>query len=124
MISDLALDVLLYQSAYREQIAEIVLKESNRIFKLFMARNPEFKGKVHVIGHSLGSAIMFDILCRQKEKVKAPDTPRSALRFWQPQDKAEGARDREANELKFEFDVDDLYCLGSPVGLFQMLKGR
>ncbi|KAI8157049.1 putative phospholipase [Colletotrichum sp. SAR 10_70] len=124
LISDLALDVLLYQSAYREQIAEIVLKESNRIFKLFMARNPEFKGKVHVIGHSLGSAIMFDILCRQKEKVKAPDTPRSALRFWQPQDKAEGARDREANELKFEFDVDDLYCLGSPVGLFQMLKGR
>ncbi|KAJ5012530.1 putative phospholipase [Colletotrichum sp. SAR 10_99] len=124
LISDLALDVLLYQSAYREQIAEIVLKESNRIFKLFMARNPEFKGKVHVIGHSLGSAIMFDILCRQKEKVKAPDTPRSALRFWQPQDKAEGARDREADELKFEFDVDDLYCLGSPVGLFQMLKGR
>ncbi|KAH0427415.1 DDHD domain-containing protein [Colletotrichum camelliae] len=124
LISDLALDVLLYQSAYREQIAEIVLKESNRIFKLFMARNPEFKGKVHVIGHSLGSAIMFDILCRQKEKAKAPDTPRSALRFWQPQDKAEGARDREANELKFEFDVDDLYCLGSPVGLFQMLKGR
>ncbi|KAF9882454.1 DDHD domain-containing protein [Colletotrichum karsti] len=124
LISDLALDVLLYQSAYREQIAEIVLKESNRIFKLFLARNPEFKGKVHVIGHSLGSAIMFDILCRQKEKAKAPETPRNALRFWPAQEKAESAKDREANELKFDFDVEDFYCLGSPVGLFQMLKGR
>ncbi|KAF6823802.1 DDHD domain-containing protein [Colletotrichum plurivorum] len=125
LISDLALDVLLYQSAYREQIAEIVLKESNRIFKLFLARNPNFKGKVHVIGHSLGSAIMFDILCRQKEKPKAPETPRNTLRFWPHQEKkSEATRDREANELKFEFDVEDFYCLGSPVGLFQMLKGR
>lgn len=47
LISDLALDVLMYQSAYREQITEIVLKESNRIYKLFLERNPEFKGKVH-----------------------------------------------------------------------------
>ncbi|OLN86337.1 putative phospholipase C20G8.02, mitochondrial [Colletotrichum chlorophyti] len=122
LISDLALDVLLYQSAYREQIAEIVLKESNRIFKLFLARNPEFKGKVHIIGHSLGSAIMFDILCRQKEKSKTLDSPRNPLRFWAPPEKGEGSR--EANELKFEFDVEDFYCLGSPVGLFQMLKGR
>ena len=47
LISDLALDVLLYQSAYREQITGIVLKESNRIYKLFLERNPDFKGKVH-----------------------------------------------------------------------------
>ncbi|KAK1509404.1 DDHD domain-containing protein, partial [Colletotrichum costaricense] len=124
LISDLALDVLLYQSAYREQISEIVLKESNRIFKLFMERNPEFKGKVHVVGHSLGSAIMFDILCRQKEKQKTLETPRNPLRFWPAQEKMEAHRDREANELRFEFDVEDFYCLGSPVGLFQMLKGR
>ncbi|KAK1973970.1 DDHD domain-containing protein [Colletotrichum cereale] len=126
LISDLALDVLLYQSAYREQISEIVLKESNRIYKLFLERNPEFKGKVHIIGHSLGSAIMFDILCRQKEKEKSkgPESPRNPLRFWPAQEKAQGSRDREANELRFEFDVEDFYCLGSPVGLFQMLKGR
>ncbi|GJC85305.1 putative phospholipase C20G8.02, mitochondrial [Colletotrichum liriopes] len=124
LISDLALDVLLYQSAYREQISEIVLKESNRIYKLFLERNPEFKGKVHIVGHSLGSAIMFDILCRQKEKTKGLESPRNPLRFWPAQEKAPGSRDREANELRFEFDVDDFYCLGSPVGLFQMLKGR
>ncbi|KAI1081374.1 DDHD domain-containing protein [Whalleya microplaca] len=122
LISDLALDVLLYQSAYREQIAEIVLKESNRIYKLFMERNPEFKGKVHIVGHSLGSAIMFDILCRQKEKPKLSDALRNPLRFWPSQDRSEPSK--EPRELGFDFEVEDFYCLGSPIGLFQMLKGR
>ncbi|KAI1467877.1 DDHD domain-containing protein [Daldinia caldariorum] len=122
LISDLALDVLLYQSAYREQIAEIVLKESNRIYKLFLERNPDFKGKVHIVGHSLGSAIMFDILCRQKEKSKPPETPRTSLRFWSSQERTEPSQDHK--DLSFDFDVEDFYCLGSPIGLFQMLKGR
>ncbi|KAK3934586.1 phospholipase DDHD2 [Diplogelasinospora grovesii] len=120
LISDLALDVLLYQSAYREQIAEIVLKESNRIYKLFKERNPEFKGKVHIMGHSLGSAIMFDILCRQKER-KNTEPVRNPLRFWPSQDRYEP---KDPKDLAFDFEVEDFYCLGSPVGLFQMLKGR
>ena len=113
---------MLYQSAYREQICGIVLQESNRIYKLFMERNPGFTGKVHIVGHSLGSAIMFDILCRQKEKTKQSDTVRNPLRFWPSQEKMEPARD--PRDLSFDFDVEDFYCLGSPVGLFQMLKGR
>ncbi|KAI1271716.1 DDHD domain-containing protein [Xylaria sp. FL0933] len=122
LISDLALDVLLYQSAYREQITEIVLKESNRIYKLFIERNPKFKGKVHIIGHSLGSAIMFDILCRQKQPVGGVEPLRNPLRFWPSQERSEHSKGTK--DLSFDFDVEDLYCLGSPVGLFQMLKGR
>ncbi|KAI0812007.1 DDHD domain-containing protein [Xylaria sp. FL0064] len=122
LISDLALDVLLYQSAYREQITEIVLKESNRIYKLFIERNPEFKGKVHIIGHSLGSAIMFDILCRQKQSAGSVEPLRNPLRFWPSSERSESSKDTK--DLSFDFDVEDLYCLGSPVGLFQMLKGR
>ncbi|KAK1825763.1 phospholipase DDHD2 [Podospora conica] len=121
LISDLALDVLLYQSSYREHITEIVLNESNRIFRKFKERNPEFKGKVHIVGHSLGSAIMFDILCRQKERKQDPSPPRNPLRFWPNQDRYES---KNPQPLAFEFDVDDFYCLGSPIGLFQMLKGR
>ncbi|KAK4447945.1 phospholipase DDHD2 [Podospora aff. communis PSN243] len=122
LISDLALDVLLYQSGYREQITEIVLKESNRIFRQFKERNPEFKGKVHIMGHSLGSAIMFDILCRQREKTQLAQQPRNPLRFWPSQDRYES---KDLNKtLEFEFEVEDFYCLGSPIGLFQMLKGR
>ncbi|KAK4099985.1 hypothetical protein N658DRAFT_143397 [Parathielavia hyrcaniae] len=122
LISDLALDVLLYQSAYREQIAEIVLRESNRIYNIFKERNPNFDGKVHIVGHSLGSAIMFDILCRQKERSRMAEPPRNPLRIWpKSEDQYES---REPSELAFDFEVDDFFCLGSPIGLFQMLKGR
>lgn len=69
-----------------------------------MQRNPTFSGKVSLIGHSLGSAIMFDILCRQDHHPKA---------------KRKGDQ-----SLKLDFPVEDFYALGSPIGLFQMLGGR
>lgn len=122
LISDLALDVLLYQSAYREQISEIVFKEANRIYNLFIERNPGFKGKVHIMGHSLGSAIMFDILCRQQEMRKQAEQPKNPLRIW-PSETPKPAK-KDPRDLTFDFEVDDFYCLGSPIGLFQMLKGR
>ncbi|KAK4654265.1 hypothetical protein QC762_402320 [Podospora pseudocomata] len=124
LISDLALDVLLYQSAYREQIADIVVKESNHIYKTFKERNPEFKGKVHIVGHSLGSAIMFDILCRQKKRAPAASLPRNPLRIWPAASSEDRFEPKESKDLAFDFDVADFYCLGSPIGLFQMLKGR
>jgi hypothetical protein len=124
LISDLALDVLLYQSSYREEISRIVLKECNRIFNLYKERNPGFTGKVHVMGHSLGSAILFDILCRQKDAERAEDTSQS-LRFWPSQNHPEMAAARtKGHEMAFGFDVDNFFCLGSPIGLFQMLEGR
>ncbi|KAK8049352.1 hypothetical protein PG994_011082 [Apiospora phragmitis] len=111
LISDLALDVLLYQSAYREQIVEIVLTESNRIYKLFLEQNPEFKGKVHIVGHSLGSAIMFDLLCRQKEPPKDAEQLRNPLRFW-PSNHDRQETPSDSKELAFDFNVEDFYCLG------------
>ncbi|KAF4438103.1 hypothetical protein F53441_12864 [Fusarium austroafricanum] len=120
LISDLALDVLLYQSSYRAQISRIVLNECNRILQLFKERNPEFKGKVHLMGHSLGSAILFDLLCQQKRD--QPTEPKSILRLWPAQDISETPT--KDHELNLEFKVEDFFCLGSPIGLFQMLKGQ
>jgi hypothetical protein len=115
------LDVLLYQSSYRGEISKIVLKECNRIFSLFLNRNPQFQGKVHLIGHSLGSAIFFDMLCHQPHQGNAQASSKNPLRFWPSQSsQGNGKMDRS---LGFDFDIDDFYCLGSPVGLFQMLKG-
>ena len=108
LITDLALDILLYQSpAYKDHISRIVLDECNRIYHLFTERNPNFKGKISFIGHSLGSAIMFDILCRQDQQQHPSKRHR-----------------KDADRLKLDFEVEDFYALGSPIGLFQMLTGR
>lgn len=121
LITDLALDILLYQSAYREHIAGIVQLECNRIFELFMQRNPHFNGKVSLIGHSLGSAILFDILCRQKEANKPITHGRHRSRS---QRHITNLTKDHSQDLGLNFDVEDFFCLGSPLGLYQMLKGR
>lgn len=121
LITDLALDILLYQSAYREHIASIVQRECNRVYELFLQRNPDFRGKVSMVGHSLGSAILFDILCRQREVSQAP----TGLVRKQKQLRRSGssADQSQPSKLALNFEVEDFYCLGSPIGLFQMLKG-
>ncbi|KAH0841565.1 hypothetical protein AYO21_01197 [Fonsecaea monophora] len=115
LITDLALDVLLYQSAYREHITSIVQKEANRVYHLFKERTG-FSGKVSFCGHSLGSAICFDLLCRQEEDLKT--RPRRVS------SKTSREHGIEQNEPHLDFDVENFFALGSPVGLFQMLKGR
>lgn len=122
LITDLALDILLYQSAYREHISGIVLRECNRVYKLFMDRNPDFNGKVSLIGHSLGSAILFDILCRQKAEEPRHGAARRHHHAHRHSLGESGVN--EPKNLALDFNVEDFYCLGSPIGLFQMLKGR
>ena len=124
LITDLAMDVLLYQSAYREHIATIVQQECNRIYKLFKERNPEFSGRVSLVGHSLGSAVLFDILCRQKD-----NSAKSSTAMRHPLSKVSGNRSRsdtihEKAKLALDFECENFFCLGSPIALFQMLKGR
>lgn len=122
LITDLALDILLYQSAYREHIAGIVQRECNRVYDLFKRRNPSFKGKVNLIGHSLGSAILFDILCRQKQEGQDSSKPDSGRRRRSRASTTVGQETLQ--QLSLNFEVEDFYCLGSPLGLYQMLKGR
>ena len=126
LITDLAMDVLLYQSAYREHIAGIVTRECNRIYKLFQERNPSFSGRVSLVGHSLGSAILFDILCRQRENqedaVPELDNARYGNRVRMS---SKGSTDNSLGEdLRLDFECENFFALGSPIALFQMLKGR
>ncbi|KAI9035020.1 phosphatidic acid-preferring phospholipase A1 [Aspergillus affinis] len=115
LISDLAMDVLLYQSAYREHISKIVSQESNRILKLFKERNPSFSGSVSLCGHSLGSAILFDILCREQPARE----PEQKI----PVERANASTTKLRNQ-QLHFECEELFCLGSPIALFQMLKGK
>ncbi|KAJ5788098.1 hypothetical protein N7457_003088 [Penicillium paradoxum] len=116
LISDLAMDVLLYQSGYCEHISNIVIQECNRIIRLYRKQNPSFKGSISLCGHSLGSAILFDILCHQPGTHKNGNVMSSR------------AHDTDEPTLKgsgtFEFDCEEFFCLGSPIALFQMLKGK
>jgi hypothetical protein len=62
-------------------------KELNRLFSLFKERNPSFEGGVSVGGHSLGSLILFDLLCHQKpaeEDLTCKPTPSSRESSTEP----------------------------------------
>lgn len=103
-LTDLALDILLYQSpAYKGHISRIVVNELNRVYRLYKERNPNFKGKVSLVGHSLGSAIMFDILCIQKGA--------------QSQSHLHSSKSRRNTEegLVLDFEVEDFYALGKTI---------
>lgn len=67
------LDILFYNSpTYCQTIVDKVSLEMNRLYELFMSRNPDFTGGVSVAGHSLGSLILFDILSNQQDLTATP----------------------------------------------------
>ncbi|KAI9093776.1 DDHD domain-containing protein [Phlyctochytrium arcticum] len=139
LVSDVILDVLLYMTPrYRQEMVKHVTEELNRIYKLFKERNPKFNGKVTILGHSLGSLLAFDILCHQGADDggvtpvgSVPKTPEVDLSDLLPG--AVNADDRRIKGLMersavryghLAFEVDRLFVLGSPVGLFLLLKGE
>uniref|UniRef100_A0A8C7HEH6 SEC23 interacting protein n=1 Tax=Oncorhynchus kisutch TaxID=8019 RepID=A0A8C7HEH6_ONCKI len=70
------LDVLFYNSpTYCQTIMDTVALEINRIYALFLQRNPDFKGGISVSGHSLGSLILFDLLSNQKNGLPLQTMP-------------------------------------------------
>ena len=67
-VNDTLLDILFYTSPlYCQTILNTVVSEINRIYTLFMARNENFSGAISVMGHSLGSLILFDVLSNQSQ---------------------------------------------------------
>ncbi|CAI9620860.1 unnamed protein product [Staurois parvus] len=73
------LDILFYNSpTYCQTIVDKVSLEMNRLYELFMSRNPDFKGGVSVAGHSLGSLILFDILSNQQDLTGSFPDPRES----------------------------------------------
>ncbi|XP_019401645.1 PREDICTED: phospholipase DDHD2 isoform X3 [Crocodylus porosus] len=73
-INDTILDVFFYNSAtYCQTIVDTVASEMNRLYLLFLQRNPDYKGGVSIAGHSLGSLILFDLLTNQKASSEDED---------------------------------------------------
>uniref|UniRef100_A0A8C3JRS9 DDHD domain containing 2 n=1 Tax=Calidris pygmaea TaxID=425635 RepID=A0A8C3JRS9_9CHAR len=77
-INDTILDVFFYNSStYCQTIVDTVASEMNRLYQLFLQRNPLFKGGVSIAGHSLGSLILFDLLTNQKAAPEEDETTSS-----------------------------------------------
>ncbi|BFZ58416.1 hypothetical protein PYCC9005_005478 [Savitreella phatthalungensis] len=112
LLAKVALDVPYFMSHHRSAMVDAVVGECNRLFRLFVDHNPDFSGKVHLIGHSLGSAIAFEILSRQPA-----DVNRSSLydvisrRFTEP-------------VSQFDFNTHHLFNCGAPAPFFLLLMDR
>ncbi|CAJ0831582.1 10929_t:CDS:10 [Entrophospora sp. SA101] len=94
-----------------------VTREANRVYNLFIERNPKFlenNGKVSIYGHSLGSVLAFDILCHQPPI--DPSTPSGIF-------DGKNFNYLHKDSVKLDFDVKNFFAVGSPIGLFLLLKG-
>ena len=103
-MSDVLLDIPLYLSQHKPKIVEAVIREANRVYRLWCQNNPGFHdhGRVHILAHSLGSVMTVDILSNQPTKV-----PRH-MDLSAPVSRGD----------IFEFDTSNVFFLGSPAGLF------
>ena len=107
MISDVMFDIPFYMSHHKGKMIKALVSEANRVYRLWCLNNPGFleNGRVHMIGHSLGSAMALEILSRQPTSVPPLNLPLPQLetRF-------------------FEFNTHNLFLVGSPAGFFLLLE--
>jgi hypothetical protein len=110
LISDVMLDIPYYLSHHKEKMTSAVVKEANRVYRLWCSNNPDFQlyGRVHLIAHSLGSVMAMDILSKQPTTIsKSTD-----FKTW----------GRTPNDRTFEFDTNSFFNCGSPAGFFLLLN--
>ncbi|KAI5923838.1 DDHD domain-containing protein [Camillea tinctor] len=106
MISDVMFDIPFYMSHHKPKMVAALVGEANRVYRLWCQNNPGFSehGRVHLIGHSLGSVMAIEVLSGQP-------TITSPLKLKKPL------------QLDFfEFDTKNLFLLGSPAAFFLLLE--
>jgi hypothetical protein len=100
------LDIPLFMSRHRQKMIEAVCIQANRLYRLWVARHPEFdkRGRVHMIGHSLGSCLLGQILSNQPTHMPyMSQLPRQVIA---------DTKDR------LLFNTGNLFLAGSPLGVF------
>lgn len=107
MISDVMFDIPFYMSHHKGKMIKALVSEANRVYRLWCRNNPGFaeSGRVHIIGHSLGSAMALEVLSRQPSVVPQLDLSRP-----------------EPETTFFEFDTKNIFLVGSPAGFFLLLE--
>ncbi|KKA26077.1 hypothetical protein TD95_004018 [Thielaviopsis punctulata] len=106
MISDVMFDIPFYMSHHKSKMISSLIVEANRVYRLWCQNNPGFAehGRVHLLAHSLGSAMALEILSQQPTyvpKINHQSVPSSRY---------------------FEFDTCNLLLCGSPSAFFLLLE--
>ncbi|XP_031335552.1 phospholipase DDHD2 isoform X2 [Photinus pyralis] len=141
------LDILFYTThIYSQAIITSVSTDLNRLYHLFQLRNPTFKGDVSLIGHSLGSLILFDILSHEIAHSEDDMTPQVVERILDEEEEdlvpelkpmnkktlsrrisnmllEAGAQPAKLIYPHLNFHPSALYALGSPIGVFMTVRG-
>eukprot|EP00298_Acanthocystis_sp_HF-20_P015159 c21043_g1_i2.p1 GENE.c21043_g1_i2~~c21043_g1_i2.p1 ORF type:complete len:702 (+),score=274.53 c21043_g1_i2:53-2158(+) len=106
--NDAIVDILYYMLPNQCQIImNAVAASMNSIYHEFQRHNPAWKGRASIVSHSLGTIISFDLLANQPSS-----TPPPAY-----------ARNPGIQYPVLEFCPENLFLLGSPVGLFLSTRG-
>lgn len=108
LISDVMLDIPYYLSHHKDKMTAAVVREANRVYRLWCRNNPGFEeyGRVHLIAHSLGSVMAMEILSQQPAKLGKD------MKF----------DSKKPSDKLFEFDTTNLFSCGSPSGFFLLLN--
>ncbi|XP_076658889.1 uncharacterized protein LOC143362526 isoform X2 [Halictus rubicundus] len=147
--NDTLLDILFYTSpVYCQTIMQTVGSEINRLYTLFKDRNPDFDGGVYLGGHSLGSLILFDLLCHQKPLIEDKSSDENETAEEKNEEDNESLRPvskrvvrrRRSKKINYvmgvagtgqpyihypqlNFHPRAFFALGSPIGMFVTVRG-
>lgn len=111
-VNKVLLDIPFYFSKHHDMMERSVLLEMNRLYRLFVQRNPDFErqgGRVSILGHSLGSMLAADILKDQPTQV--PPLCETAT------------QDIHNTSRHLLFNVRHFFCIGSPLPLLFYMNG-
>ncbi|CAE6351628.1 unnamed protein product [Rhizoctonia solani] len=110
LTNNVLIDIPYFMSQHRDRMIESVCLTANRAYRLWCARNPEFEshGRVHLLAHSLGSALSAHILSAQ------PTIQRPLSEFTQ--------EELANTSNQFLFNTSHMFMIGSPLGIFMHIN--
>lgn len=113
------LDILLHMTPeHGHTVRNFVTQRLNKLYTKYRQRNPQFKGKVALMGHSLGSLVLFDLLCLQTCAEK---------KRWEFEDMfmhhvSSSSKRSLVNDYQLQFQPVCFFALGSPIGIFLLIR--
>ncbi|KAK0393926.1 hypothetical protein QR680_000473 [Steinernema hermaphroditum] len=145
-LNSTTMDIMYYLSPlYRKEIVTGVVRALNNAYRLFIENNPDFDGQITVYAHSLGSVICYDILTSWSPLLLYDEYVSNTIENHRKDEKnadaAEVFADFQASrqrlldvkggiqnvllseDEKLDFKVETLFCVGSPLAVFLIMRG-